>query len=149
METPEWVTQHTPIRDADRLLSIEAVVVQATDDLQRVTEVAVEHPGARTISVVDDDGKPVGIIPVRVLANKIFFKIVPEQFLGHDDHRRFRQCDPRRSGRTRRPTYHVLGAPQIQPVRHAGEHGNSHDRRLVALSAVAGIWNSVGTGGRV
>ena len=86
METPEWVTQHTPIRDADRLLSIEAVVVQATDDLQRVAETAAQHPGARTISVVDADGKLVGVIPVRVLVNEIFFKIVPEQFLGqiHD-----------------------------------------------------------------
>ena len=63
METPEWVTQHTPIRrDADGLLSIEAVVVQAADDLQRVAEVAVKHPGARTISVVDADVKRAGII---------------------------------------------------------------------------------------
>ena len=82
METPEWVTQYTPIRDADRLLSIEAVVVQAADDLQRVAEVAAAHPGARTISVVDADGKLAGVIPVRVLVNEIFFKIVPEQFLG-------------------------------------------------------------------
>ena len=82
METPEWVTQNTTIRDADRLLSIEPLVVQATDDLQRVAEVAAQHPGARTISVVDPDGKLVGVIPVRVLVNEIFFKIVPEQFLG-------------------------------------------------------------------
>ena len=82
METPEWVTQNTLIRDADRLLSIEPIVVQAEDDLQHVAEVAAQHPGARTISVVDAGGKLVGIIPVRVLVNEIFFKIVPEQFLG-------------------------------------------------------------------
>ena len=86
METPEWVTQSTSIREADRLLSIEPIVVQAEDDLQHVAEVATQHPGARTISVVDADGHLVGVIPVRVLVNEIFLKIVPEQFLGeiHD-----------------------------------------------------------------
>ena len=82
MATPESVTQSTSIRDADRLLSIEPIVVRREDDLQHVAEAATEHPGARVISVVDTDGRLVGIIPVRVLVNEIFLKIVPEQFLG-------------------------------------------------------------------
>ena len=82
METPESVTQNTSIRDADRLLSIEPIIVQAVDDLQRVAEAAARHPSARLISVVDAGGRLVGVIPVRVLVNEIFFKIIPEQFLG-------------------------------------------------------------------
>ncbi len=82
MATPESVTQNTSIRDADTLLSIEPIVVHREDDLQRVAEAATKQPGARVISVVDTSGQLVGIIPVRVLVNEIFLKIVPEQFLG-------------------------------------------------------------------
>ena len=82
MTTPESVTQSTSIRDADKLLSIAPVVVQREDDLQHVAEAATKQPGARLISVVDANGRLVGVIPVRVLVNEIFLKIVPEQFLG-------------------------------------------------------------------
>lgn len=82
METPELVTQNTSIRQADQLLSIEPILVHPEDNLQRVAEVAARQAGARLIAVVDPDGKLVGVIPVRVLVNEIFFKIVPEQFLG-------------------------------------------------------------------
>jgi CBS-domain-containing membrane protein len=84
METPESITQHTPIGDADRLLTIEPIVVQTDDDFQHVAEsvAVVKHPGARVISVVDADGRLAGVIPVRVLINDIFLKIVPEEFLG-------------------------------------------------------------------
>ena len=82
MATPESVTQNTSIRDADTLLSIEPVVVQREDDLQRVAEAATRQPGARVVAVVDTSGQLVGVIPVRVLIDEIFLKIVPEQFLG-------------------------------------------------------------------
>ena len=82
METPESVTQHTPIRDADRLLSIRAVVVGPDDDLQHLAESAARQPAARVIAVTNEDTRLLGVIPVRVLVNEIFMKIVPEEFLG-------------------------------------------------------------------
>ena len=82
METPESVTQHTAIRDADRLLSIPAVVVAPDDDLQHLAESASRQPGARVIAVADERAGLLGVIPVRVLVNEIFMKIVPEEFLG-------------------------------------------------------------------
>jgi CBS domain-containing protein len=82
VETPEWVTQNTLIRDADKLLSMEPIVVHTSDDLQAVAEAAARHPGARVISVVNASDQLVGVISARTLVNEIFFKIVPEQFLG-------------------------------------------------------------------
>lgn len=82
MATPESVTQTTSIRDADTLLSIETIIVQQHDDLQHVAEVVTRQPGARVISVADTSGRLVGIIPIRVLVDEIFLKIVPEPFLG-------------------------------------------------------------------
>jgi CBS domain-containing protein len=81
-ETPEGITQATPIAEADRLLSIGPVVVRASDSLREIAEKAVENTGCRVIAVADDEDRLVGVIPVRVLVNDIFLKIIPEEFLG-------------------------------------------------------------------
>ena len=81
--TPEAITQTTPIREIDELLrGTDAVVVRAEDSLHRLAELTVEHTSCRVLSVVDDGDQLVGLIPVRVLVNDIFLKIVPEEFLG-------------------------------------------------------------------
>jgi CBS domain-containing protein len=81
-DTPERITQATPIAEADRLLSIGPVVVRANENLRQIAEKAVENTGCRVIAVVDDEDRLTGVIPVRVLVNDIFLKIVPEEFLG-------------------------------------------------------------------
>lgn len=81
--SPEAITQTTPISEIDQLLrGTDAVVVRADDSLHRLAELAVEHTGCRVLSVIDGDERLVGLIPVRVLVNDIFLKIVPEEFLG-------------------------------------------------------------------
>lgn len=81
-QTPEAITQQTPIAEADRFLRMEPVIVRREDSLERLAHMAVDNTGCRVLSVVDDDGRLVGVIPVRVLVNDIFLKIVPEEFLG-------------------------------------------------------------------
>ena len=81
-QTPENITQQTPIAETDAILKMEPVVVRDGDSLERIAELAVENTGCRVISVVDDDDRLVGLIPVRTLVNDIFLKIVPEEFLG-------------------------------------------------------------------
>ncbi len=78
----EFITQQTTIAEADRILSIEAVVVTASDSLRVVAERAVENTGCRVISVIDADYRLVGVLPVRALVNDVFLKVVPEEFLG-------------------------------------------------------------------
>jgi CBS domain-containing protein len=81
-ETPEAITQATRIDEADRLLSIGPVIVRLDESLRQIAEKAVAKTGCRVISVVDADDRLTGVIPVRVLVNDIFLKIVPEEFLG-------------------------------------------------------------------
>ena len=81
-ETPESITQATRIAEADRLLSIGPVVVRADASLRQIAEKAVENSGCRVIAVVSAEDRLTGVIPVRVLVNDIFLKIVPEEFLG-------------------------------------------------------------------
>ena len=80
--TPESITQQTSIAEADLILRMEPVVVPASASLREVAELAVENPGCRVIAVVDDDERLLGVLPVRVLVNDVFLKIVPEEFLG-------------------------------------------------------------------
>jgi CBS domain-containing protein len=80
--TPESITQSTPIAEADTLLRMEPVVVHADDSLRTAAEAAVENTGCRVIAVVEENRKLTGVIPIRVLVNDIFLKIVPEEFLG-------------------------------------------------------------------
>jgi CBS domain-containing protein len=80
--TPESITQATPIAEADTILRMEPVVVRAGTSLHSVAEAAVENTGCRVIAVIDNDERLVGVIPIGVLVNDIFLKIVPEEFLG-------------------------------------------------------------------
>jgi hypothetical protein len=80
--TPEFITQHTSIGEADRLLSSGPVVVDRDASLRVISEAAAANPGCRVIAMVDADGRLSGVIPVRVLVNDIFLKILPELFLG-------------------------------------------------------------------
>lgn len=82
MTTRESITSQTHIADADRLLTAEAVVVHRQDNLELIAQRAVDNPVCRVLSVVDDEERLVGLIPIRVLVNDIFLKIVPEEFLG-------------------------------------------------------------------
>jgi CBS domain-containing protein len=80
--TPESITQATPIAEADTVLRMEPVIVRAGASLHEVAEAAVGNTGCRVIAVVDDEERLIGLIPIRVLVNDIFLKIVPEEFLG-------------------------------------------------------------------
>ena len=81
-ETPEAITQATSIAEADELLSIGPVIVRGDESLREIAEKAVANTGCRVIAVVDAEDRLTGVIPVRVLVNDIFLKIVPEEFLG-------------------------------------------------------------------
>jgi len=79
--TPESITQQTTIAETDRILRMEPVVVEASASLREVAELAVENTGCRVIAVVSA-ARLVGVLPIRVLVNDVFLKIVPEEFLG-------------------------------------------------------------------
>jgi CBS domain-containing protein len=82
-KSPEQITQATPISEVEGLLrGNDPVVVKGGDSLQRLAELAIENPSCRVLSVVDDEGLLIGVVPVRLLVNDIFLKIVPEEFLG-------------------------------------------------------------------
>jgi CBS domain-containing protein len=81
-QSRESITSTTTVAEADRMLSAKAVVVRDTDSLEILAHLAVAEPTCRVLSVVDADRRLLGLVPVRLLVNDIFLKIVPEEFLG-------------------------------------------------------------------
>ncbi len=76
------ITKRTLVREAlgavggGRLCS-----VREDEPLASVAELLGEAPGVHTVAVVDRDGRLVGIIPMRILLDDLFLRLVPEEFL--------------------------------------------------------------------
>lgn len=77
----DLITRDTPVRVAWGLCSEKAVTVPRGAGIQEVAERIVECRGVNTVSVVDEDGRLIGIIPVRLLLDELFFRVAPEGFL--------------------------------------------------------------------
>lgn len=83
-ESPESITQMTPVGDVARLLrGTDPVSVRTSDSLRQVAERSVEHPECGVLCVVNDEDVLVGLIRATELVNDIFARIVPEEVLSH------------------------------------------------------------------
>ncbi len=85
-KTAAAITQASAVRDVARLLQgTNAVKVLGTEALRDVARRSAQHPECGVLSVVDQSGVLLGLIPVTQLVEDIFVKIVPEEFLSHID----------------------------------------------------------------
>jgi CBS-domain-containing membrane protein len=83
VETPEGITQATPVARVASLVSrTEPIVARPDDSLRTVAEAATTNPACRTIAIVDQGRRLIGVVSVVELLNDIFIKVVPEEFLG-------------------------------------------------------------------
>jgi CBS domain-containing protein len=83
-QTPEAITQASPVGEVARLMrGVGPVTVRPDDALRTVAEHSVAHPECGVLCVTDEDGTLRGLIPVSQLVEDIFVKIVPEEFLSH------------------------------------------------------------------
>jgi CBS domain-containing protein len=83
-ESPEAITQMTPVGEVARLLrGTDPVTVRAGDSLRQVAERSVAHPECGVLCVVDEAEVLVGLIRATELVSDIFARIVPEEVLSH------------------------------------------------------------------
>ena len=80
-EEEDKATKATTVGDAWRAGAAQACVVPESAELRQVAEAALESPAVRTIAVVDDQGRLVGIIPLVLLVDELFYRVAPEEFL--------------------------------------------------------------------
>src|SRR4030042_1428463 len=74
-------TRHTLVREALEKVGSKGCVVSADEDLVAVSESLADSPGVHTVAVVDDQGRLVGVIPMRLLVDELFLDVAPEEFL--------------------------------------------------------------------
>ncbi len=78
----EWSTlRNTPIENVDALLKLEPTIVTANTSLEDVALAMLDHPNVHVASVVAEDGRLIGLLELSVLADDLFFHILPEEFL--------------------------------------------------------------------
>ena len=79
---PDWmVLRDTPIEKVDAIIGLEATIVEPGASLNDVAQAMLAHPRVHVASVVADDGRLVGLIHLKTLADDLFFHILPEEFI--------------------------------------------------------------------
>lgn len=79
---PDWLVQReTPVEVVAATLNLEATIVRHDTSLEEVAQAMCAHPRVHTVCVVNDEGRLVGVLDLRTLADDLFFHIVPEEFL--------------------------------------------------------------------
>lgn len=85
--TPNWVTlRDKPIQEAVDILNLQPTIVSPDTPLDETALLMLDHPNVHVVCVVANDGRLVGLLGLRTLADDIFFHIMPEEFLSeiHD-----------------------------------------------------------------
>jgi CBS domain-containing protein len=77
-----WMTlRNIPIEDVDAIMNLEPTIVGTDVTLTAVAREMLTHPSVHVACVVAEDGRLVGLISLRTLADDLFFHILPEEFL--------------------------------------------------------------------
>ena len=84
---PNWVKlRNTPIEKAVDIINLVPICVNPDTPLNETAQAMLAHPSVHVACVVTKDGRLVGLLSLRDLADDIFFHIFPEEFLSeiHD-----------------------------------------------------------------
>ncbi len=80
-EKADSITRGTSVGEALGRVGIEACVVNEENDLFHAAESMAACLGTQTVAVVDEDGRLVGVIPMRLLLAELYLHVAPEEFL--------------------------------------------------------------------
>lgn len=78
MTEPVRLARQTRVADCQDLLAISPLLVHQDDDLLDVVRRSANQPATRTIGVIDDEGRVIGIIRVLRLTESIVARVAPE-----------------------------------------------------------------------
>ncbi len=79
---PDWmVLRDTPIEEVSAIMGLAATIVDPEASLNEVAQAMIAHPRVHVASVVTEDGRLVGLIHLKTLADDLFFHILPEEFI--------------------------------------------------------------------
>ncbi|MDZ7843390.1 MAG: CBS domain-containing protein [Anaerolineales bacterium] len=78
----DWkMLRDTPIEKVEAIMNLEATVVGQEASLNDVAQAMLEHPQVHIVSVVSEEGRLVGLLSLKSVADNLFFHILPEEFI--------------------------------------------------------------------
>jgi len=78
----DWlVRRDTPVKVILEILDLEPTIVRPDTPLDVVAQAMLDHCNVHVACVVAEDGRLIGLIGLRRLADDLFFHIMPEEFL--------------------------------------------------------------------
>jgi len=79
---PGWmVGRDTLVQEVDAILNLEPTIVRPDTPLDKVAQAMLASPNVHMACVVNEEGRLVGLLGLRTLADDLFFHILPEEFL--------------------------------------------------------------------
>ncbi len=75
------LTKTTRVSEARSLVGDDPCVVPQDTDLREVAHQVWRRRGVRAVAVVDTEGHLVGVIPLRLLLDELFFHVAPEELI--------------------------------------------------------------------
>ncbi len=79
---PEWmILRDTPIKNVETSMELDPTIVGPEASLNDVVQAMLAHPRVHVASVVAEDGRLVGLLSLKTLADDLFFHIFPEEFI--------------------------------------------------------------------
>jgi len=78
----DWsILRDTSVETVNSLLGLEPTIVQGDTPLDSVARAMLAHPNVHVASVVAENGRLIGLLELSILADDLFFHILPEEFL--------------------------------------------------------------------
>jgi CBS domain-containing protein len=71
----------TPVERVDALLNLEPTIVKVDTPLDDIARAMVARPNVHVVSVVAENGRLIGLLELKELADDLFLHILPEEFL--------------------------------------------------------------------
>lgn len=79
---PDWIIlRDTPVDEVADILDLKPTVISPDTPLDEVANAMLTHPRVHVACVVAEDGRLVGLLSLREIADDVFFHITPEKFL--------------------------------------------------------------------
>jgi len=79
---PGWKVQRdTSVEEVAAILNLEPTIVRPDTPLDEVAQAMLASPNVHVACVVNEEGRLLGLLGLRALADDLFFHILPEEFL--------------------------------------------------------------------
>jgi len=142
---PDWIIRRDmPVAQVVSILDLQPVVVRPETPLEEVAQLMRDNPRVSVACVVSDEGRLLGLLELRALADDFFFRIMPEEFLSEVTDLEAVMRFAEKSGL--RTAADAMGKPawvkEGETVKDAFKR--MHDLKLTGLPVVDGRYHVVG-----